>query len=216
MKHQTPSQPSPPSCTDAAELMPWLLNGSLDEAESRRLRQHLAACEACRLELAEAADAWQLMTRHVPSMSLAEYAQGLPPSELSREQIEAHLEVCASCREEAELAGTGEVVDFETARSRRTVSALEPAAASSQRGVRHRRWAIAATVAAAAAGAMLFDRAEQDTLSPPASVEARAEGAHENEQQSASTVFFDGFESGTTAAWSPSTAPESNPENDAG
>jgi anti-sigma factor RsiW len=43
---------------DAVELMPWLVNGTLDAAERKRVESHLAQCVACRREL-EAAYAVQ-------------------------------------------------------------------------------------------------------------------------------------------------------------
>ena len=42
-----------PKPHDAVLLLPWYLNGTLEESERRELEAHLAQCETCRQELAE-------------------------------------------------------------------------------------------------------------------------------------------------------------------
>ncbi len=37
---------------ECQDLLPWLVNGRLDESDRTRLEQHLASCEECRTELA--------------------------------------------------------------------------------------------------------------------------------------------------------------------
>ena len=41
------------SCQEAAERLPWLLNGTLGDEESRSVREHVLNCAACRRELEE-------------------------------------------------------------------------------------------------------------------------------------------------------------------
>ncbi|MCP4659632.1 MAG: zf-HC2 domain-containing protein [bacterium] len=103
-------------CQDAIELLPWFLNGSLDGDERQALHDHLATCESCRSELEQTTRAWEVFAQHVPSLALAEYAEGLEPSELNRERIEQHLARCPSCRQELEWATADRVVDFAASR----------------------------------------------------------------------------------------------------
>lgn len=187
-----------------AELLPWLLNGSLEERERESLRHHLADCASCHRELADTVQAWQLVTEHVPSLALAEYALGLEPEEIDARRIERHLEVCPSCREELALVTSDRVADFEAARARRRSRSDRPAS--------WRHLAVAAGLAAVlAAGAWIGSRAEHDASSsadqlavrgpeagsPTASAVSAASAA-----SGPSVVFSDGFESGSIAAWS--------------
>ena len=48
------------NCDLAAELLPWLLNGTLEAGERRRLVEHLRGCSACRAALADTQVAWDL------------------------------------------------------------------------------------------------------------------------------------------------------------
>ncbi len=123
---QGPEGQMVPDCQTVAEFLPWLLNGSLDGRERASIQRHLAGCADCRLELEESAWVWQTAGEHIPSFSLAEFAQGLPTTDWDRGQIERHLALCPSCRQELEWAAAGEVVDFDTAaRSRRRSSEAE-------------------------------------------------------------------------------------------
>ncbi|MCX6094324.1 MAG: zf-HC2 domain-containing protein [Candidatus Bipolaricaulota bacterium] len=41
-------------CDEVRELIPWYVEGTLDAEEARDVASHVAACEACVLEVAEA------------------------------------------------------------------------------------------------------------------------------------------------------------------
>lgn len=88
-------------CGAAIERLPWLLNGSLAEPERDAVRQHLAACAACRQEWQETASAAAIYGQHVPAATLVEYAFGRA-TDLDVDLIEQHVRVCQSC--EGELA----------------------------------------------------------------------------------------------------------------
>lgn len=203
------SNPRTLDCRNVAELLPWLVNGSLDEGERRGLEDHLASCETCLHELAETAELWNVVTRHVPSLALAEYAHGLPPSALDRESLERHLAVCPSCRAELEVAMSDRIVDFEAARAAR---AHRPA---SRQAVRWRRLAMAASfIGVLVTGAWLGSVFDSDSGGPvPPAFQSRtaatpAEPFERREDRSsqvifaAGTIFADGFESGAPRDWS--------------
>lgn len=91
------------TCETSIELLPWLLNGTLEQPEKDQLLQHLAGCERCRTALAESRDAYRLFTTHVGSEDLVAYVWDQPAT-LAAEVIERHLAGCAPCAAEAELA----------------------------------------------------------------------------------------------------------------
>lgn len=191
-------------CQPTVELLPWWLNGSLDADERRSVETHLASCADCRRELASTKDAWMVLTQHIPSMSLAEYAQGLPQSDLDRVALERHLACCASCRQELEWASSDRVLAFEPRREKRN-SVLVPAG--------HlrlwRRLAVAASlIAVLSLSAWLRVREGQLRGDAPARAAQlvpaeRADGQQQNDGESIKYgLFADGFESGDSAAWS--------------
>jgi predicted anti-sigma-YlaC factor YlaD len=85
-------------CRQAAELTPWLHNGSLEGAERSDLERHLEGCDACRAELREAEAARLLFGGHPPVEMLVEYAAD--GAGAARSLVEAHLAGCDSCTEE--------------------------------------------------------------------------------------------------------------------
>jgi hypothetical protein len=91
------------TCETSIELLPWLLNGTLEQPEKDQLVQHLAGCERCRTALAESRDTYRLFTTHVGSEDLVAYVWDQPAT-LAAEVIERHLAGCAPCAAEAELA----------------------------------------------------------------------------------------------------------------
>lgn len=91
------------TCETSIELLPWLLNGTLEQQEKDQLVQHLAGCERCRTALAETRDAYRLFTTHVASEDLVAYVWDQPAT-VAAEVIERHLAGCAQCAAEAELA----------------------------------------------------------------------------------------------------------------
>lgn len=90
-------------CRRAVELLPWLLNATLEAQEEQTLRAHVDACHACQAELADAHDAWALGTGHLPASALVDYAFGPPGSAAQRARVEAHVAVCPTCAEELAL-----------------------------------------------------------------------------------------------------------------
>lgn len=91
------------TCETSIELLPWLLNGTLEQPEKDQLWQHLTGCEPCRAALAETRDAYRLFTAHVSSEDLVAYVWDRPAT-VAAELIETHLAGCAPCAAEAELA----------------------------------------------------------------------------------------------------------------
>jgi hypothetical protein len=91
------------TCETSIELLPWLLNGTLEQPQKDELLQHLASCERCREALAETRDAFRLFTAHVSAEDLVAWVWDRPAT-VAGEVIERHLESCAQCAAEAELA----------------------------------------------------------------------------------------------------------------
>jgi anti-sigma factor RsiW len=54
------------SCQHTVLALPWLLNGSLEAAERRAVREHLIGCAACRTELAQTRQALALFQAAEP------------------------------------------------------------------------------------------------------------------------------------------------------
>ena len=116
------------NCDQAIELLPWLVNGTLDPGERREVMEHLAGCAACRAALADTRTAWELFDWHPTAAALVAYAQaeaapvaeaGGPPggsrnagaTAQGREPhgadgIADHLATCPSCAAEMELLRT--------------------------------------------------------------------------------------------------------------
>jgi len=92
------------------ELLPWLINGTLDSGERRQVEEHLESCADCRGELAVTRGAFALYGAHLPATVLAQHAEipeahlygaaGLP---IERRLVEAHLDHCVACRDDVEL-----------------------------------------------------------------------------------------------------------------
>ena len=211
------AHPNPMSCKDIVELLPWLLNGSLDRAERRHLLDHLAVCESCRIELEEAAQVWELSTQHIDALDLVEYAQGLPLTAKERERIKRHLIFCPSCRQERDWAMADRVVAFETvsktppSQERRLSGFVFP-------GARWLRLTLAASVLAALlSGGLVWSihRLDSPTAMNVAEIESTAIQHNEHRTLSSAeqkrrqggddvlaSLFTDGFESGSMIAWS--------------
>lgn len=90
-------------CQRAAELLPWLMNGTLQEDERRELEDHLKECPTCQAEAAETAFAGRVFRQHIPVEALVAYASGGPPEGLDRDLLEEHLAGCDDCAEELAL-----------------------------------------------------------------------------------------------------------------
>ena len=96
------------------ELLPWLVNESLEDDERREVEAHLASCADCRAELAATRQTFDVFAVHLPPAALTSYVaepqaaswevEGLP---LQRSLVEEHLASCPSCRSEVELLRGG-------------------------------------------------------------------------------------------------------------
>src|SRR5262245_10708568 len=90
-------------CQHVTEILPWLLNGSLDAAERQAARAHLSRCRQCRQELQETAFAGAVYQQHAPEEALVDYAFDRPSPDLDRALIERHLAECEQCAAELEM-----------------------------------------------------------------------------------------------------------------
>lgn len=88
------------NCETAIELLPWYLNGTLDESERREVREHLAGCEACRQALEDTRLAWTIHDQHIPSEALVALAWGESPEGYDPDLLERHLRSCPECAAE--------------------------------------------------------------------------------------------------------------------
>jgi molybdopterin converting factor small subunit len=91
-------------CDQAIELLPWLLNGTLEGVERDEVRGHLETCDRCRRALAETRETWSLFAQHLSSQDLVALAWGETPSGIDASTAEDHLASCPQCAAELELA----------------------------------------------------------------------------------------------------------------
>ena len=91
------------TCEEANGLLPWLLNGTLEAAEERQVREHLATCASCRAALAETRFAWRLFDEHVTTADLVAYAFDDRPPGADPALIERHVAECPRCAAELEM-----------------------------------------------------------------------------------------------------------------
>jgi putative zinc finger protein len=92
------------NCNQAIELLPWLLNGTLEAGESDELRRHLETCESCRQALQETRDGWKIFSQHLPAEALVSLAYGERPVAVGSPLAERHLASCPQCAADLELA----------------------------------------------------------------------------------------------------------------
>lgn len=92
------------TCEHTTQLLPWLLNGTLEPQEREEVRQHLRTCEQCRQALSENQTAWRLFEEHLPTETLIALAYGEAPVGLDPATVERHLASCSQCAAELELA----------------------------------------------------------------------------------------------------------------
>jgi anti-sigma factor RsiW len=123
------------NCKTAIELLPWYLNGTLDESERREVREHLAGCPGCRQALEDTRLAWTVYDQHVPSEALVALAWGEAPEGYDPGVLERHLRSCPECAAELELVRTSRRLEeddrialFPGAASRAVTPARRPGA----------------------------------------------------------------------------------------
>jgi hypothetical protein len=111
-------------CDRVAELLPWMMNGTLKGSEQEMLREHLAVCQHCQQELAETRFAWTVQQQHLPVETLINLAYKRPVIATERSLFERHLAACADCAEQLEMVKESvalEAEDVETADTGREV-----------------------------------------------------------------------------------------------
>jgi len=91
------------NCNEAEERLPWLLGGGLPADEVGAVREHVAACAACRQALDQTRKAADVFDAHLPASVLTDLAWDGPGAPLPPELARRHLESCAECAEELEL-----------------------------------------------------------------------------------------------------------------
>lgn len=89
------------NCKNTSEVLPWLVNGSLADAERRAVEVHLRECESCRRELEETLAAGAIYAAHPEARALVAYAAG--DAGESAELLERHLAGCPECAAELTL-----------------------------------------------------------------------------------------------------------------
>jgi Putative zinc-finger len=94
------------NCERSIELLPWLLNGTLDPEERRQVLEHVGGCASCRQALADTRLAWQIFDQHLPSEALVALAWGEAPAGVDPSVAELHLATCPECAAELELVRT--------------------------------------------------------------------------------------------------------------
>lgn len=94
------------NCDQAIELLPWLLNGTLEAEERTEVRRHLETCERCREALNDTREVWRIFDQHLPTEALVALAYGERPAGIDPALAESHLASCPQCAAELELART--------------------------------------------------------------------------------------------------------------
>ena len=89
---------------DLRGMIPWLLNGTLDGDERRQVLEHLAGCAACKQDLADTRLAAEIFDQHPPAAALVALAWDETPEGIDPGFLAGHLEICASCAAELEMA----------------------------------------------------------------------------------------------------------------
>ncbi len=141
------------NCDDVSGILPWLLNGTLDDDERRQVLQHLATCETCRQDLAATRLAAEIFDQHPPAEAILALAWDETPRGIDPGFLDEHLAGCPRCAAELELAQMSrrlEEDDRIVPLKRRIAPAPAPEPATTWRG-----WKTAA-LAAGLAGVVAF------------------------------------------------------------
>lgn len=178
------------TCNQAQELLPWLLNGSLETAERDEVRGHLATCEACRAALAATREAWEVFDQHIPSADLVSLAWGERPTGVDPALAEAHLADCPRCAAEIELARMSRRLEEEG-----NVALFQAVKPKTVTGAAPRTWraaAIAASLAAVVASSGWLYTAQQAGVAQVAQVSQAETGLSlPSQPQGADIVMLD-------------------------
>lgn len=92
------------NCDDVRGMLPWLLNGTLENGERQQALQHLSTCESCRRDLADTRLAAEIFDQHPPAEAILALAWDEPPGGIDPALLEEHLASCPRCAAELELA----------------------------------------------------------------------------------------------------------------
>jgi hypothetical protein len=133
---------------EAEELLPWLLNGSLEAADRRAVEDHLAGCAVCREALAEAELAFAIHALHPTEAQLVDLAWERLGGE-ARDVVAAHARGCPACAEELALLRASRSV-LEADEQRAVGAPSVPVRILAFGAPARRRWALAAAVAGVA------------------------------------------------------------------
>jgi hypothetical protein len=102
------------NCDMATELLPWLLNGSLEAGERLQMLEHVRSCGSCRAALADTRAAWEIFDWHPPAAALVAHAGGGAaagePGDSGSSDVEEHLASCPRCAAELELVRTSRLL----------------------------------------------------------------------------------------------------------
>lgn len=137
------------TCDEAIQLLPWLLNGTLEEGESQEVRRHLEICESCREALAGTWEARMIFGQHLPSETLVALAYGEPPAGIDSALAERHLASCPECAAELELARTSRHLEEDV-----RIAVFPGAKSRPASGTGYKTWR-AAALAASVAGLLV-------------------------------------------------------------
>ncbi len=97
------------------ELLPWLINGTLDPGARRRVEEHLEDCLDCRSELSATRDAFAVYSAHLPAAAVVGYAEApeapayavdgghAEGGHVERGVVEIHLAHCDRCLKDLSL-----------------------------------------------------------------------------------------------------------------
>jgi Putative zinc-finger len=178
------------NCDLAAELLPWLLNGTLAAGERRELIEHLRGCGACRAALADTQLAWDIFDWHPSAAALVAYAGAVEAggsgatagaaaagergarlasgdATAGAGAIEEHLAGCPKCAAELELVRTSRLL-ADPAEDGRIAILPAPREEAARRQEVPAPAATASTAGAAGAPAVPAASATASVAAPPA------------------------------------------------
>lgn len=91
-------------CKRITELLPWLINGTLPEAEKSLIGEHLADCAPCQKVLDETKLMLKAANSHIPAEVLLTFAEKKAVGNFDQVLFEKHLASCDECSEQLLLA----------------------------------------------------------------------------------------------------------------
>lgn len=91
-------------CKRISELLPWLINGTLPEAEKSLIGEHLADCAACQKILDDTKLMLKAANSHIPAEVLLTFAEKKAVGNYDQTLFEKHLASCDECSEQLLLA----------------------------------------------------------------------------------------------------------------